>query len=194
MYIYNYNAEQWSIPWQSPRSGWSGRYNFINPGKHNNTSSHNLSNITECYLRHKTQLQVYGTCDIYTNSLKPGTYNLSLWSSVVGVGRYNPIVESCGFHDNHCNTQPWAQAAHLIAVNRSTQYSTLCGMINSVSAFRITTTNHHKMNQMNSQYNCNDSIRNTVFGIIIINITINIFYYYCLCTIDYQHMHKFSIL
>jgi len=52
------------------------------------------------------------------------------------------------------------------------------------------------MNQMNSQYSCNDSIMNTVFDIIIINITINIFYYYCLCTIDYiyQHMHKFNIL
>ena len=53
----------------------------------------------------------------------------------------NPIESHGGqlhvFREHHYNIQPWAWTGHLTAVPRSTQPSTLCGMVKWVSAFGL---------------------------------------------------------
>jgi len=42
----------------------------------------------------------------------------------------NCTVGSCVYHKNYCDLQPWARAVHTFpTVPRSTQPSTLCGMV-----------------------------------------------------------------
>ena len=52
-------------------------------------------------------------------------------TAVCDVLRSNHAVGSCHFRKNYCDLQPWALAVRILpAVPRSTQLSTLCGMVN----------------------------------------------------------------